>query len=176
MISARNVRRTALPLLVLLSCMVGAARATEMIVNLGDARVRYDDARWTATPSAASIRFEPQGEVMRRVDPVELQMVDEAGDCDALAARAFALGPYDESEITRQATRIGGIDGVRLSAHTRCRNATPRGVAACVRFEGRAYLLSAVLPGCRGRNLFTGIDPLSELVAGISFLPIGPQK
>lgn len=149
---------------------------SEAVVSLGDARVRYDNARWTASASATSIRFEPQGEAMRRHDPVELQMVVEVGDCNVLAARSFALGPYDESEITRQATRIGDIDGVRLSAHTRCRNATPRGHVSCVKVNGRAYLLSALQPDCRGRNLFSGTDPLGELVDGISFAPIGPQK
>ncbi len=59
-------------------------------------------------------------------------------------------------------------------AHTGCRNATPRGVVACAKVAGRTYLLQAVQAGCSGRNLFSGIDPLTELADGISFARDAP--
>jgi hypothetical protein len=33
----------------------------------------------------------------------------------------------------------------------------------------RTYLLQALQPGCGGRNLFSGIDPLTEIADGITF-------
>lgn len=45
----------------------------------------------------------------------------------------------------------------------------PRGEVACVLVGGRAYLLQAAQPGCGGRNLFSGIDPIAEVASGISF-------
>jgi hypothetical protein len=48
-----------------------------------------------------------------------------------------------------------------------------QGMVICVEHRGNAYLLSATRPGWRSgrRNLFSGIDPLPELAAGIRFLP-----
>jgi hypothetical protein len=91
-----------------------------------------------------------------------------------LARRAFDIGLYDALERLPVATRIGGVEGVRLSASTGCRNATPPGAVACVRVAGRAYLLQALQPDCGGRNLFTGIDPLAEIAAGIGFAAAAP--
>lgn len=156
--------------LALTALACSGASAAEATVALGVARVRYDDGRWTATVSASSVRFEPQGEAMRRVDPVELHATQEPTPCAVLAARAFALGAYDERELTPMETTIGDVAGVRISGHTRCRNATPRGEVACVRVGRRAYLLQAVQPGCGGRNLFSGIDPLAEIASGITFM------
>jgi hypothetical protein len=86
-----------------------------------------------------------------------------------LAQRAFALGHYDASEIISTPVAVGGVAAERFAAHTGCRNATPLGEVVCVRFKERAYLLSALQPGCGGRNLFSGIDPLDEIAAGIAF-------
>jgi hypothetical protein len=38
-----------------------------------------------------------------------------------------------------------------------------------VKSGGRAYVLRSVNPGCEGRNLFSGIDPIAEIAAGITF-------
>lgn len=149
--------------------LVAAALAGDATVELGDARVRYDDARWKALPSEGTVRFEPQGEAMRRLDAVELHVADGAASCAHLAAAAFAIGHYDLTALVSAPWSIGGVQGERFSAHTRCRNATPEGAVACVRVSGRSYLLRAVNLGCEGRNLFSGIDPLSEIAAGLSF-------
>ena len=53
------------------------------------------------------------------------------------------------------------------AAATPCR----RGVVICTVHRGSAYVLTASRPGCRsgGQNLFSGTDPLQELVGGITF-------
>jgi hypothetical protein len=146
-----------------------AALAADAVVRLGDASVRFDGARWQASVSDDSIGFAPQGEAARELDSVVLRVIAEDAPCVALAETAFSIGHYDIGGIERSPMRVGGVIGERFMAHTGCRNATPRGVVACAKVAGRTYLLQAVNPGCEGRNLFSGIDPLTELADGISF-------
>ncbi len=155
---------------VALACAAPASPvlAAEATVRLGDAVVRFDRARWRADVAGDSIRFEPQGEGTHRVDPVELHVTDDA-PCPVLAERAFAFGHYDARDPVPVAIAIAGISGERFAARTGCRNATPTGVVVCMKVAGRAYLLQSLNPGCEGRNLFSGIDPLAEIAAGVSF-------
>jgi hypothetical protein len=143
--------------------------AADTVVRLGDASIRFDRARWKASISHDSISFAPQGEPARELDPVLLRVVSEDAPCAALAESAFGIGHYDVSDMARTPIEIGGVSGERFMAHTGCRNATPRGVIACAKVSGRTYLLQALQPGCGGRNLFSGIDPLAELTDGITF-------
>jgi hypothetical protein len=144
--------------------------ATEATVRLGDASVRFDRTRWQASVLPGSISFAPQGKAGRDFDPVELHVVDDDVPCAALAERAFGTGDYDLESIDTSAMRVGGVDGERFATHTGCRNATPRGVVACIKFGSKTYLLQALQPGCGGRNLFNGPDPLAEIADGISFV------
>jgi hypothetical protein len=145
------------------------AIAADRVAELGDATVRYDDTRWRTLPSEGTVRFEPHGEAMSRIDPVELHLADGDTTCAALADFAFQFGHYELGSMTTAPITAGGIAGERFEAHTGCRNATPRGVVICVKSAGNAYLLQSLHPGCTGNNLFSGIDPLAEIAAGISF-------
>jgi hypothetical protein len=150
------------------------ALAADVAVRLGDASVRFERTRWQASVSRDSITFAPQGEAARELDPVVLRVVAGEQPCAALAESAFGIGHYDVSAVERAPIEIGGVNGERFMAHTGCRNATPRGVIACMKVAGRTYLLQALNPGCEGRNLFSGIDPLTELTDGISFARDAP--
>lgn len=151
-----------------------AALAADVAVRLGAAGVRFDRARWQASASHDSVSFTPQGEIARELDPVVLRVVAGEQPCAVLAESAFGIGHYDVSDIERTPIEIGGVNAERFMAHTGCRNATPRGVIACVKVSGRTYLLQALQIGCGGRNLFSGIDPLTELADGISFARDAP--
>jgi hypothetical protein len=148
--------------------------AADVVVRLGDAGIHFDRARWQASASHDSISFTPQGETARELDPVVLRVVAGEQPCAALAETAFGIGHYDVSAMERVPIEFGGVNGERFMAHTGCRNATPRGVIACAKVAGRTYLLQALNPGCEGRNLFSGIDPLTELTDGISFARDAP--
>jgi hypothetical protein len=163
--------RAATTLFMLALAVSGDAIAADAAVTLGDARVRYDDTRWRPLPSEGSVRFEPTGEAARKLDPVELHVAGDDAPCTTLAQRAFAFGHYDASEIISTPVVVGGVAAERFAAHTGCRNATPLGEVVCVRFERRAYLMSALQAGCGGRNLFSGTDPLTEIATGITFTP-----
>lgn len=147
--------------------------AEQGTLRLGEMELSYDTTRWRAEPASGnSATMRPIGDVARKLDPV---VVDHspAGDrrCEHLARGKLAGGPYDEPTIST--TEIAGRPATRITAHTRCRNAMPRGVVICIEHRGAAYLLSATAPSCRsgGHNLFSGIDPLKELADGIRFLP-----
>lgn len=150
---------------------VCAARAEERTVRLGAALVRFDSARWAATQTTGAVYFNPQGDVAGKLDAVELRRIPD-GDmatCEAHATRMFGMGHYDLGSIVRTPLSLDGVSGGRFTTHTRCRNATPRGEVACVHVGGATYVLVAVNDGCQGNNLFSGIDPLGEIAAGMTF-------
>jgi len=156
--------------IIFLALACAGAPAGESVVDLADARVRFDDSRWRATEEHGRIGFTSVGEKMRLIDPVELQVRDDGETCADLALQAFALGAYDTTGLAPAPATIGGIAGERFSAHTNCRNATPRGVIICARHRGRAYLLQSLNPGYTGGNLFSDIDPLAEIAGSIRFV------
>jgi hypothetical protein len=147
----------------------GDAMVRDAMVRVADAAVRFERERWRASVINEGIRFEPQGE-SSKLDDVELRVREDAR-CHELAVQAFQFGHYDTGSLQATPIAIGGITGERFAAHTGCRNATPRGVVACVKHGGRAYLLTSLNAGCEGRNLFSGIDPIAEIADGMSFTP-----
>ena len=155
----------------LLACVaaLSAALAAETSVRLGDATVRFDAARWKTTASDSSVVFTAQGEAERELDPVTLRLLSDDAPCAAMAERSFQIGHYDLSESSPRPVTIGGVAGEGFSAHTGCRNATPRGEVVCVKVGKRTYVLEALQVGCGGRNLFSDMDPLAEIAAGITF-------
>ena len=146
-----------------------AAHAGDMTAALMNARVTYDDARWSATQSAGNawLRFDPLGQLGKDLDPVDFRVVRSAAPCSALVRQIFEAGRYDTRSVATTPASIGGKPGERFAAHTGCRNATPRGVIICVKDAGQTYLLQALRAGCRGRNPFSGVDPLAEIADGI---------
>jgi hypothetical protein len=154
---------------VLLAIAQLTAIAAGRVAQLGDARVQYVDTRWQATERPGRIEFIPTGKDARRLDRAHLRLLEDDATCAELALQAFAIGHYDTEGMTPTPVTVGGIAGERFEAHTGCRNATPRGVVICVKSAGNAYVLQSLNPGCTGNNLFSGIDPLAEIAAGISF-------
>jgi len=149
------------------------AAAEPRTLRLGDMELAYDGERWRAEPDGdRAVTMRPAGAIERKLDPITLTWAPAEGieGCRTLAARAFS-DLYEQPEAGP--IEIAGTPGIRLAAHTRCRNATPTGVVACVPYRGSVYLLTATQTSCRspGFNLFSGIDPLRELLDGMRFLP-----
>ncbi len=150
---------------------VTTAHAEQQTVRLAAAVVRFDDTRWAATETTGSVRFVSRADAARKLDAVELRQIPvrDGDTCETHAARMFATGLYDLGAIKRTPMQLASMSAERFTAHTGCRNATPRGEIACLRVGGAAYLLVAVQAGCRGNNLFSGIDPLGEIATGMTF-------
>ncbi len=136
-------------------------------MRVGAATIRFDAARFKATSASQDSAWFVAAE-----DSGAIEVTASAGaeSCADLARRAFAAGPYDIREMETSAIDIGGGAGTRFAAHTRCRNATPRGEVVCVKAAGRTYLLTALRPGCRG-NPFPRSDALGEIAAGVTLEP-----
>jgi hypothetical protein len=157
-----------------LSCIALAALAAPSLaepssVHVDGATIRYDAARYAATTSARGTVFTPLPST-KDLAPVTVRVLSGSEEsCDALTLRAFNPDLYAVEYLQSFPITVGGVKGVRMSAHTRCRNATPIGEGACVTEGGRSYLLESVQASCRGVNPFTGTDALREIAAGITF-------
>ena len=164
-----NAGRAAGMSCIALVLLTAAAQAEPASVRLGPATIRYDAARFTVTSSAAGADFSPQPDA-KDLSSVKVRVVSGAeADCDTLLLRAFEPNLYAVEYMQSFPIAIGGRKGVRYSVHTRCRNATPIGEAACVNSGARAYLLTSVQVSCRSANPFVGTDALKEIARGIAF-------
>ncbi len=150
-------------------CLFGLASAKAAEFSTDDLRLAYDDSRWRIEAASAHTIFTPIGDASRVFDPVRLAIVqgqEVGGDCGALAKAVLSGEHYVEAETA--ATMIDGRPALKVSAATRCRNATPKGVVLCIPALSAAYLLSTTIASCRtANNAFTGADGLDELAAGI---------
>lgn len=171
--SRRAINQLLRPLTVACAlCCCTLAAAQTHSVRLGNMELVYDASRWRPEPGGADeVAMHPIGDAGLKLDPVHISRFPGGGrqDCERLAPRQLSAALYEEPMA--DVTTVAGVSSLRLEAHTRCRNAMPRGVVICTSYRGAAYVLSATRPGCLsgGRNLFSGIDPLQELVSGISF-------
>jgi len=168
------VRRTGscLEALAVLAATAFAASAADPVVRVGRATIRFDPARYQSISlSAVAAYFAPQKEAARELGQVGVRAYAgaEALSCAELAQQTFAAHSYDDSAIEQFPASIGGRPAERFGAHTRCRNATARGEIACVVAHGQTYVFSALQAGCAGRNPFSGVDPLAEIIGGVSF-------
>jgi hypothetical protein len=160
-------------LAVLAATALGAS-AAEPAVHVGGATINFDPAHYRGLSlSAVAAYFAPQKEAAHDLGPVDVRVYSgaESLSCAELAQQTFAAHSYDDTAIEQSAASIGGFPAERFGAHTRCRNATPRGEIACVVARGQTYVFSALQAGCAGRNPFSGVDPLAEIIGGVTFAP-----
>jgi hypothetical protein len=155
-----------------LCCASSLAIAQTRTVGIGDLWIEYDTSRWQPEPGGFDeLAMHPIGAAAGKLDPVHLSRFPGSGrqDCERLAPAQLSGSLYEEP--MGDVTTVAGVTSLRLEAHTRCRNAMPKGVVICTVYRGSAYVLTASRPGCHsgGHNLFSGTDPLQELVGGITF-------
>ena len=155
-------------------CCGTLAAAQTHSVRIGDMELVYDASRWRPEPGGSDeVAMHPIGPAGNKLDPVHVARFPGSSrqDCERLAPAQLSASLYEDP--MGDVTTVAGVTSLRLEAHTRCRNAMPRGVVICTVYRGSAYVLTANRAGCRsgGRNLFSGIDPLQELVGGVRFTP-----
>lgn len=135
--------------------------------------IAYDAARWSSLPRSENRgTMRAVGALAGEVSSVAVTYVPSQGveGCDVLARRELQRDLYEEPKAS--VLEIAGLPAMRFTAHTRCRNATPMGVAICVPHAGAAYLLTSTIIDCRSGagNPFGGPDPVHELTQGIRFI------
>jgi len=168
----RRASALAMAACLLWSCAVAAAEPKTL--RFGQMELAYDGERWRPEFAGdATISMQAAGAIARKLDTIAIARAPTEGleGCKELGQRQFIGSLYDEPKTSP--IEVAGVAGIRLSAHTRCRNATPKGVVVCLPYRGTGYVLKATQTGCRspGYNLFSGIDPLQELLDGIRFVP-----
>jgi hypothetical protein len=165
--------RFALALLLGVVALPMAVAATETkTLRIGGLELWYDAERWRADAAGAdAVTMEPVGVLAGKLDPVRVTRASYSGDdaCERLARSELPGDMYEEPSV--DTVDVAGVKALRMTAPTRCRNAMPNGVAICMRAGGNTFLFTASRPGCRSgaNNLFSGSDPLAELVESVQF-------
>jgi len=164
-------RATLVPL-VIAACAATAFAGKPQVLRIGAMELTYDGARWQAEPNGDSEAImNPVGKAAGKLDPVQIKWARASQDCEALARQQLWQSMYEDPVAAP--VEVAGIQGQRFSAQPRCRNAMPDGVVICIQHGGSAYMLVSTQPGCRSgaKNLFTGTDPLADLVGELRFAP-----
>ena len=155
-----------------LACVAAVAQAPSTL-PFADMEIAYDGQRWRPERGDTAVTLQSIGDDARRLDPVTIKRSVVAGraGCLDLARQELAGRIYESPTISE--IQVANLPAVRVTAHTRCRNAMPHGGVICVHHRGNAYLLTANKESCRSgaANLFSGIDPLYEIATGLRALP-----
>ena len=141
--------------------------------SLGALDIAVDTTRWrverpaphvlTIVPIDALAKRQRHITIMQAISP-------DLADCERLARVQLPASLYNEAKAWP--IDVGGSKAVALHASTRCRNATPRGVAICVPHQGKAYVVVDRIEGCRAAgNPFSSTDLFDELIRSIRFSP-----
>ena len=112
-------------------------KAEPRTLRLGEMELAFDAGRWRAeSVSENAVNMQPIGAIVRAPDPVLVSRAASDGidNCQALARRQLSDSFYEEATVN--AIEVAGVTAIRLVAHTRCRNAMPRGVAICAQYRG----------------------------------------
>lgn len=121
------------------------AAAEQQVARVGDMTIRTDAARWSATShSPDELLLSPTSSIAGKHDAVRIvrRKGEALQDCRALAKSQWSSDIYADQRT--EVAQLGGQQAVRITLHTRCRNATPTGVMVCTIHHGSLY---AVMSG-----------------------------
>lgn len=153
----------------------GPAGAAELVhIELGALSALVDRKDWGFEVTGDDrIRLTPMEPGNDDLEPVELVRVKAAapGACPDLIGAELTEELYRKAE-TKPAT-LSGLPATRAEAHTRCRNATPKGVAVCAVAGIDAYLVVSRIETCRRGpgSAFAGESPLDKLLRVLQLAP-----
>ncbi len=151
-----------------------AAVAQLMRENLGELKLSIDAKSWRIErPAQHILNVVPIGTMAKTGRPVVVTQVasNNLRDCEVLARAQLPETLYYQLE--EREVKVGGLKAVAVHAHTRCRNATPTGIAICIPHRGIGYVLTNRIVGCRtvSGSPFSGSDWFDDLISGIRFAP-----
>ncbi|KPL51779.1 hypothetical protein ABB55_05655 [Prosthecomicrobium hirschii] len=134
----------------------------------GKMRLRYESSRWTLS------NVTPDSFVLTPSDPLDrkrsqVTVLRSPQNCADLAKAHLPDSLYVVPTIAPDT--LAGRRGERHTAHTLCRNATPRGELLCVPTPSGTYALIATIASCRGGPGFGRGDPFEDFFDSVRFLP-----
>ena len=155
-------------------CCGLAFAAEPRTFRLGKMEIAYDPGRWSSERGReSSVTMLPIGALAQSLTPVVITRASESrglDDCSVLARQVLRQDLYVEP--TTSPMGVAERPAIRFTAHTRCRNSTPSGVAICTYHAGSGYVLSMTIASCRtGGGGLGGPDTLDEFTQGIRFVP-----
>ncbi len=142
--------------------------------RFGELVLSIDSKHWRIErPAQHTLNVVPIGALAKTRRPI---VVTQSASHDLRGCEVLARTQLPESlygVIEARAIEVGGLQAVSVQAHTRCRNATPTGVAICIPHRGIGYVLTDRISGCRsaGGSAFSGGNSLEELTTGVQFGP-----
>jgi hypothetical protein len=150
------------------AALVAPADAETREAAAGKMRLRYESSRWTLS------NVTPDGFVLTPSDPLDrkrsqVTVLHSPLNCAGLAQAHLPDSLYVVPTIAPDT--LAGRRGERHTAHTRCRNATPRGELLCVPTPTGTYALIAAVASCRSGPSFGRGDPFEEFFDSVRFLP-----
>jgi hypothetical protein len=142
--------------------------------HFGELELSIDTRNWRIERFAQHIMtVVPIGTMAKTGRPVVVTQAasKDLADCEILARAQLPVSLYNEPLLGE--VEVGGLKAVWVHAQTRCRNATPTGIAVCIPHRGFGYVLTNRIIGCRmaGGNPFSGNDWFEDLTKGIRFAP-----
>ncbi|MBT9290648.1 hypothetical protein [Prosthecodimorpha staleyi] len=143
-------------------------RAETREAVVGKMSVSYESSRWTLT------NVSPDGLMLTPSDPHDrkrsrVAVLRSPLNCAGLAKVHLPDSLYVVPTIAPDS--LAGRRGERHTAHTLCRNATPRGELLCVPTPSGTYALIATIASCRSGPGFGRGDPFEEFFDSVRFLP-----
>lgn len=174
---ARHLRyalRRMLEIVAIVVLFGATALAQPVRERFGDLDLSLDAESWRIErPAHHILNVVPIGKMADTGRPVVItrSASSDLEDCEALARAQLPGRLYDEPKSRE--VEVGGLKAVAVHARTRCRNATPSGVAICIQHRGTGYVLTNRIAGCRSvsGNPFSGNAWFEELTRGVRFAP-----
>jgi hypothetical protein len=160
---------------VTLACLFGAAAVAQPVrEQFGEMELSIDTGNWRIErPAQHIVNIVPIGAMANKAHPVVMTQAtsNDLSSCEDIARAQLPGSLYADPK--RREVEVGGMGAVAVYARTRCRNATPTGIAVCIPHRGIGYVLVNRIDGCRtaAGNPFSGIDWFEDLLKGIRFAP-----
>ena len=130
-------------------------------------------AKLCNSPAQHILNVVPLGTMAETARPVVIthSASNNLRDCEVQARAQLPESLYDKPK--GREVEVGGLKAVAVHAHTRCRNATPTGIAICIPHRSIGYVVTNRIVGCRtvSGNPFSGSDWFDDLINGIRFAP-----
>jgi hypothetical protein len=170
----RYLLRRVLAIVALATLLGSAAMAQLMREHFGELELSTDAKSWRIErPAQHLLTIVPIGTMAKTASPVLVTQaaITNFADCEVLARAQLPEPLYHQPE--GQEVEVGGLKAVAVHAQTRCRNATPTGIALCIPHRGIGYVLTNRIGECRmvSGSPFSGSDWFDNLTKGIRFAP-----